>query len=638
MGGGASVPSEGQPPGDPRRSKARKRALIERRLSSRRRSGGSVGKNKQNLLSVDTNAPFTQEVEAATSSARAVQKIRRDLLLRKSRRHASPRARGLLSSSASLPNLGAHGTNLGREQEITLQQQQQQQQQNPPKKAQSMFGLSASPAVEARVGKKLRTKRSKSVSNNSSNGNSTSKSSTPSPSSPSASALFPVNVKVKGNGVLVKQISATSVALKWGSLKATNAQKVAEGMKEKQIVGRWIVQWRRHVSRRSSKTDEMVTSASGWSDIPDSQCRIFATTAQISGIKTPCPPLQFRVGYEYDEAEGDEGIAENLAVLYTEASKAFSFAKSLPGQIRGLRCGARSAHSAELVYSLPANTGGSVIEKVKFLGRKRKAGTRGEGDGEREEGAKKWGDWQPFAFQELSNDKEVLRFHLGKRGSGTIASLSALSTYEVKAAAKNESGWGPWCSPISVTTLKEVPGEAGRPRERATRAAARMSADSSSARERVALALSERAARNASVMLSSWLNTSRVQSQEGPKPILIAVLRHGWTECFDPASERVYYCHEQRNISQWEMPREALRRSSSSFLQRQPRNKKASAPALPQADAPFRHKRFKFLWHVRGPIRGSCKVVRRVVRRDNILLDTFDWFRTMSTEELRGRF
>ena len=183
-----------------------------------------------------------------------------------------------------------------------------------------------------------------------------------------------------------------------------------------------------------------------------------------------------------------------------------------------------------------------MIERVKFLGRKQNREKEEEGS---------WGDWQPFAFQDIKDGgKEVVRFHLGKRGSGTIASLAALSTYEIKAAAKNESGWGPWCTSISITTLKEVPqgvvgGAAATAAAAPTTARAR-SSSISSARERVAAALTERAARNASAMLSSWLNTSRSQSHDGTKPILIAVLRRGWTECFVSREET---CLRQCSLS-----------------------------------------------------------------------------------------
>ena len=247
MGAAGSVPSKGQPPGDPRRSKVRKRALLDRRMSSRR---NILARNKsmRKQLSVDAAATSFLKESKKNPSSKEVREARRELLLRKSRRRTSPRVHGFLSSSASLPSLlPGRNQGEGRGEEATS-----------PKKGRSISVLEQLTS----------SKRSKEP-----------------PLSPSS---FPAKTKPKGRGVLVLQISSTSVALKWNALKVPGVKSGAETaawIKKRNIVGRWIVQWRRHVSRRSTKTGKMTTSASGWSEIPEEQCRI---------LHHFCGPIQTR--------------------------------------------------------------------------------------------------------------------------------------------------------------------------------------------------------------------------------------------------------------------------------------------------------------------------------------------------------
>ena len=152
---------------------------------------------------------------------------------------------------------------------------------------------------------------------------------------------------------------------------------------------------------------------------------------------------------------------------------------------------------------------------------------------------------------------------------------------------------------------------------------------------------------------SSW--ESKWQADMPTGPTRIAQLNNGWVECWDPASERLYYHNPRTDATQWEYPGGSLdeqrefpsatnmRRgsnlaartdtSSSAFAGRKGRG----SPALPDKDAPFRQKRFRFLWHVRGTPQGACKMLPVAVSRDNLVYKSYQALAHVDAETFRKK-
>ena len=61
-------------------------------------------------------------------------------------------------------------------------------------------------------------------------------------------------------------------------------------------------------------------------------------------------------------------------------------------------------------------------------------------------------------------------------------------------------------------------------------------------------------------------------------------------------------------------------------------------PNLPPKDAPFRQKRFKYLWHIRGTPTGSCKMLPISMSRENLVYRSFTAFQRIDSEQLRQKF
>ena len=136
---------------------------------------------------------------------------------------------------------------------------------------------------------------------------------------------------------------------------------------------------------------------------------------------------------------------------------------------------------------------------------------------------------------------------------------------------------------------------------------------------------------------------SHQQEWEMPmQPTRICQLPNGWIECWDPRTEHCYYHDPRTEVTQWEHPCPDLVRPTFTdqdlFLERNhsypaafsradvrsseskspdflpngrefenisnrsvsENKRKRTRPAMPTRDQPFRQKRFKFLWHVRG--------------------------------------
>ena len=156
------------------------------------------------------------------------------------------------------------------------------------------------------------------------------------------------------------------------------------------------------------------------------------------------------------------------------------------------------------------------------------------------------------------------------------------------------------------------------------------------------------------------------------QPTRICQLPNGWIECWDPATEHCYYHDPRRNVTQWEHPCPSLVAptfaASDLFLEPTTPNSAASAstfgsgpdaittagsatinrqstrstnvkrPALPPKDAPFRQKRFKFLWHIRGTPTGSCKMLPINMSRENLVYRSFAAFQRIDGDKLRHKF
>ena len=126
---------------------------------------------------------------------------------------------------------------------------------------------------------------------------------------------------------------------------------------------------------------------------------------------------------------------------------------------------------------------------------------------------------------------------------------------------------------------------------------------------------------------SSW--ESKWQEDMPTGPTRIAQLSNGWVECWDPASERIYYHNPATNHTQWEYPSESIHDdhihsgTNSRAGKKTQERKKRGGPALPDKDAPFRQKRFRFLWHVRGKPNIKCKMLPVQVSRDNLVYKSF---------------
>ena len=73
--------------------------------------------------------------------------------------------------------------------------------------------------------------------------------------------------------------------------------------------------------------------------------------------------------------------------------------------------------------------------------------------------------------------------------------------------------------------------------------------------------------------------------------------------------------------------------SSSAFAGRKGRG----SPALPDKDAPFRQKRFRFLWHVRGTPQGACKILPVAVSRDNLVYKSYQALAHVDAETFRKK-
>ena len=123
---------------------------------------------------------------------------------------------------------------------------------------------------------------------------------------------------------------------------------------------------------------------------------------------------------------------------------------------------------------------------------------------------------------------------------------------------------------------------------------------------------------------SSW--ETKWQADMPTGPTRIAQLANGWVECWDPASERIYYHNPRTDHTQWEYPQETMHGRADAAINRraQPEAKRArGGPALPDKGAPFRQKRFRFLWHVRGTPKGACKMLPVEVSRDNLVYKSY---------------
>ena len=112
---------------------------------------------------------------------------------------------------------------------------------------------------------------------------------------------------------------------------------------------------------------------------------------------------------------------------------------------------------------------------------------------------------------------------------------------------------------------------------------------------------------------------SKWQADMPTGPTRIAQLSNGWVECWDPASERIYYHNPATNHTQWEYPSNSihddqlrnLQRETNSFGAKSSENTRNKSDrkkiALPDKDAPFRQKRFRFLWHVPENLAPNAK-------------------------------
>ena len=132
-------------------------------------------------------------------------------------------------------------------------------------------------------------------------------------------------------------------------------------------------------------------------------------------------------------------------------------------------------------------------------------------------------------------------------------------------------------------------------------------------------------------------------------PTRIAQLSNGWVECWDPASERIYYHNPATNHTQWEYPSNSihddqlrtLQRETNSFGSKSSENTRNKSDrkkiALPDKDAPFRQKRFRFLWHVRGKPSAKCKMLPVHVSRDNLVYLSFQALAHISTINLKKK-
>eukprot|EP00948_MAST-09A_sp_MAST-9A-sp1_P001492 g1492.t1 len=114
---------------------------------------------------------------------------------------------------------------------------------------------------------------------------------------------------------------------------------------------------------------------------------------------------------------------------------------------------------------------------------------------------------------------------------------------------------------------------------------------------------------------------NNVEQYTSSQPFRVRVLANGWEECWDPQTEQLYYCNVDGR-SQWEMPKEFEEKKK---LQ------------LPKKSLPFRRKRFKFLWYIRGSPTGKCKIIGLTVRRKEVLFDSYKAFQRMNEQQLRSK-
>ena len=146
-------------------------------------------------------------------------------------------------------------------------------------------------------------------------------------------------------------------------------------------------------------------------------------------------------------------------------------------------------------------------------------------------------------------------------------------------------------------------------------------------------------------------------------PTRICQLPNGWIECWDPATEHCYYHDPRSKTTQWEHPCPGLVAptfsASDLFLGTETHqnsrqgahvsnqtervqdvtlNRDVKRPALPSKDAPFRQKRFKFLWHIRGTPTGSCKMLPINMSRENLVYRSFAAFQRINSEQLKLKF
>ena len=139
---------------------------------------------------------------------------------------------------------------------------------------------------------------------------------------------------------------------------------------------------------------------------------------------------------------------------------------------------------------------------------------------------------------------------------------------------------------------------------------------------------------------------------------LLCQLSNGWVEYWDPGQKQPYYHHPRTDRTMWTLPMDevpaeefggsGIGRSGGGGGNGSDGGNGGNGgnggslepfrPSLPDHKAPFRQKRFKFLWHVRGsPSQGGCSVLPILIDRQQLVYQSFETFRKLEHEDLKKK-
>jgi hypothetical protein len=158
-------------------------------------------------------------------------------------------------------------------------------------------------------------------------------------------------------------------------------------------------------------------------------------------------------------------------------------------------------------------------------------------------------------------------------------------------------------------------------------------------------------------------STNNRQWEMPTQPTRICQLPNGWIECWDPNTEHCYYHDPRTNVTQWEHPCPHLVEEtfdiSNSDLFLSPfhtttttttttytndataaeNTSKRKRPKMPLANLPFRQKRFKYLWHIRGtPAIGGCQMIKLNINRKTLVRDSYHLLFNMNHDNMIKKF